>query len=97
MFELVDGTKLIKGEKYFVKGRKDRNIIFIEYDIIGDIQMAVCICIYMNSIIYLFTDTNHYYRYITNEEYQEKLKMKYDTKCLDIILKRLIDESFVWR
>ena len=96
MFELVDGTKLIKGETYFVKGYKDRNIIFLEYDILGGIEIAVCQCLYMNSVIYLFIDINQYYRYVSKEEYQEKLKEKYDATCLDIILKRIINEHFTW-
>jgi len=96
MFELVNSRKLINGETYFVKGYKDRNIIFLEYDILGGIEIAVCQCLYMNSIIYLFIDTNQYYRHVTNKEYKAKIKEKYDATCLDIILKRLVNEHFVW-
>jgi hypothetical protein len=34
------------------------------------------------------------YRSVTKEEYYSKLKEKYDRKCLNIILKRLVDETF---
>lgn len=97
MLEYVDGKKLLKDEHYFVKGyNKDRNIKFLEYDTIGGVEIAVCICLYMNSVIYLFTDVNRYYRYISKKEYNAKLKIKYDAKCLNIVLKRLVDESFEW-
>ena len=36
------------------------------------------------------------YRYVTHEEYLEKMKEKYDAKCLDIVLKRLVNENFSW-
>jgi hypothetical protein len=37
---------------------------------------------------------NEFYKYISKEEYYMKVKEKYDRKCLNIILKRLVDESF---
>ena len=96
MLEFVEGTKLINGEKYFVKSYngKDRIIEFLEYDTLRNKQIAVCLDI--NRIIYLFTDLNCYYRYVKKEEYWRKLKEKYDVKCLDIVLKRLINENFQW-
>ena len=97
MFELIDGMKLIKDESYFVKGYKDRTIQFLDYDTLGGVDIAVCRCLYTNRVIYLYINVNQYYRYISKKEYQSKLKIKYDAKCLDIILKRLVDESFEWR
>ena len=47
-----------------------------------------------NDIIEIDTDMNEFYRYVSKEEYYAKVKEKYDAKCLNIILKRLIDESF---
>jgi len=49
-----------------------------------------------NDIIEIDIDMNKFYRYISKEEYYAKVKEKYDAKCLNIILKRLVDESFVW-
>ena len=94
--QLVDSNKLIKGEIYCVK--RDviiaRNVMFVEYDIIGDIFAA---CKYPNNaIVYLFINVNSYYKYVSEEEYKKKLKEKYDATCLNIILKRLVDESFQW-
>ena len=34
------------------------------------------------------------YRSVSKKEYYSKLKEKYDRKCLNIILKRLVDETF---
>ena len=94
MLEPVDGNNLIVDNYYYVKCKKEnRHIKFLEYDTFGGIKFAVCL--YINNVICLYTD-NHYYKYITNKDYFKKVKEKYDAKCLNIILKRLIDESFVW-
>ena len=45
-------------------------------------------------IIEIDVDMNEFYRYISKEEYFKKVKEKYDHKCLNIILKRLVDETF---
>jgi hypothetical protein len=37
-----------------------------------------------------------FYRYVSDEEYKEKLKEKYNDTCLNIVLKRLVDDSFTW-
>ena len=94
MLELIDGNNLIINDYYYVKCKKeDRHVQFLEYDNIGGVNFAVCLC--MNHIVYLYTG-NIYYRYVTNAEYFKKVKEKYDVKCLNIVLKSLIDESFVW-
>ena len=36
------------------------------------------------------------YKYISDEEYWAKVKEKYDAKCLNIVLKRLVNEYFEW-
>jgi len=47
-----------------------------------------------NDIIEIDIDMNEFYRYVSKEEFYKKVKEKYDTKCLNIILKRLVDETF---
>jgi hypothetical protein len=47
-----------------------------------------------DNIIEIDVEMNEFYRYITKEEYYAKLKEKYDHKILNIILKRLVDETF---
>ena len=49
-----------------------------------------------NDIIEIDVDMNKFYRYISKEEYFKKLKEKYDVKCLNIVLKRIINETFIW-
>lgn len=99
MLEHVNGNNLIVGNYYYIKCEKEnRHIKFLEYDILGGIRFAVCL--YINNIIYLYSDNkysvNRYYKYISKKEFLKKVKEKYDAKCLDIVLKRLIDESFIW-
>jgi hypothetical protein len=36
------------------------------------------------------------YKYITKKEYYAKLKEKYDAKCLNSVLKNLVNEHFEW-
>ena len=36
------------------------------------------------------------YRYVPHQEYLAKLKEKYDAKCLNIVLKRIVNENFTW-
>lgn len=94
MLELIDGNNLIINDYYYVKCEKEnRHIKFISYEIHEGISFAACLC--MNNIIYLYTH-NHYYKYISKKEFLKKVKEKYDAKCLNSVLKRLLDESFEW-
>ena len=36
------------------------------------------------------------YRYVTKKDFYAKVKDKYDSTCLNIILKRLLDQNFEW-
>ncbi len=98
MIKLVDKNELIKGEKYYVKRKKFLHshplntfiCIFDEY-IDKDFVWVTTIL-----DIKLDIELNEFYRYVRKEEYYAKLKEKYDHKCLNIILKRLVDESFAW-
>ena len=36
------------------------------------------------------------YRYVNKKEYYAKIKEKYDNKCLNIVLKKLVNETFEW-
>ena len=99
LLEIVDATMLTSGDKYYVKRENkivSRKIIFLDYDVIGSVVYARCQYENTSSDIYLYVHVNVYYRLITKEEYWEKVKEKYDAKCLDIVLKRLVDESFEW-
>jgi hypothetical protein len=101
MFELVNKNKLIKGEKYYVKRKKMYHImnitnyhgIFDGYNIEG---MGFIWFRIDTGLIELDLVLTTFYKYVSKEEYYAKVKEKYDAKCLNIILKRLIDESFEW-
>jgi hypothetical protein len=104
MFEFTQSDKLIKGEKYFVKRKKiyvhtlkrhhyygifdGYNEIFEgfgwfkSFNVYDRVELDLCL--------------NEFYRCVTREEYYEKMKEKYDAKCLNIVLKRLVDDMFEW-
>jgi hypothetical protein len=90
MLELVND--LIEGQQYYVIHRRGA---VIEGDLIyvGDLHFK-----YPNSIQTFQINERfyHFYRYVSKEEFYEKLKGKYDSKCLNVVLKGLIDETFEW-
>ena len=82
---------LVEGQQYYVVHKHNT---FIESDLIyiGNHYFK-----YPNSIaIFQIVDMFHFYRYVSKYEYYMALKEKYDAKCLNIILKRLINETFEW-
>ena len=99
MFELVDKNELVKGEKYYVKRKKtfiySRHIK--SFDCIFDGYDEGSVWVKLSNVLdtELDLELNDFYRYISKEEYYAKVKEKYDSKCLNIILKRLVDESFM--
>ena len=101
MLQLVDSKNLIKGEYYCVKRHVNtgsiiiaRDVMFVEYIYLDGTLAA---CKYKNNgMIYLFINVNNYYRYVSREEYLMKIREKYDKTCLDIVLKRLVNETFEW-
>jgi hypothetical protein len=99
MLELVNENTLIKGEKYYVK-RKPRYLqngrtfecIFDHYFDDGDYAWVIS----NNMPIELDVTILDFYRYVSKEEYRAKLKEKYDATCLNIILRRLVNDDFRW-
>ena len=99
MIEFVDKYTLKKGEKYYVKRKKRilnshplNNFICIFDDYIDEDFVWVSTILDIKIDLHL----NEFYRSVSKEEFYAKVKEKYDHKCLNIILKRLIDESFEW-
>ena len=97
MYQEVE--ELINGEKYYVKRKKRRNMniknfhgIFNGSDFEGFVWFKICND--LNDSIELDAQLNTFYRCVSKEEFYAKMKEKYDAKCLNIILKRLVDESF---
>ena len=99
MIELVDKYTLVKGETYYVKRIKKYLQILNQYECIFDkYQEDGFVWVLLSTVIPVELDLelNDFYRYVTREEFYEKVKEKYDATCLDIILKRLINDDFHW-
>ena len=97
MIELVDKYTLVKGTRYYVKGNPNypRSLRSFECIFDGyDYDDAVWLTTILNIKLYL--TFYHFYRYVSKYQYYMALKEKYDAKCLNIILKRLVNENFEW-
>ena len=100
MIQLINADELIVGEKYYIK-RKPRYLqvqknsvgIFESHDAEFDGFGTFTI---LNNKIEFDLDLIEIYRFVTSDEYYIKLKEKYNEKCLDIVLKRLVDDTFQW-
>ena len=92
MLQQVKHEDLIKGQQYFVIHCKGA---IVEGDLIYD---GYSFFKYPNSIqsFQMFTRLYHFYRYVSKYEYYMALKEKYDATCLDIVLKRVVNENFSW-
>jgi hypothetical protein len=104
MFELIDVASMKEGTMYFIK-RFDSirfyyiigEVIFIKYNKTPSGQyFATFEYSYVSGRSHISLSVIHVYRYVSEEEYRAKVKEKYDAKCLDVVLKRLVDESFEW-
>lgn len=90
MYELIDVMDMKEGEMYSIR-RRDyiRELIFVEYQTSTNGQQFATFtfpncpgytCPWLNNI--------SVYQYISEEEYNTKLKEKYYVKCLDILIRR---------
>ena len=100
MLELIDSMNMKEGEMYFVK-KMDYimgELIFVNYQTpsTGSQTFATFAYPYMPGYSATWLNVISVYRYISEEEYKIKVKEKYDATCLNIVLKRLVDESFQW-
>jgi hypothetical protein len=98
MFELIHAMDMKKGEMYFLKNCDTiiGEVIFVKYQKPGSQNFATFTYPYMSGYSHMWINNISVYRYVSEEEYWAKVKEKYDAKCLDIVLKRLVDESFQW-
>ena len=99
LFEIVNKNELIKGLRYYIKDYYEKTkyteiyATFITY-IEDDYRPLAYFRAHEYYSFYQPLPQTIIYRRISKEEYLKKVKEKYDHKCLNIILKRLIDESF---
>lgn len=94
MIELVDKYTLVKGETYYVNRKKKFLKMLNQYDCIFDEYQDGFVWMLLSTVIPV--KLNDFYRYVSKEKYRAKLKEKYDATCLDIILKRLVNDDFYW-
>lgn len=96
MFEEIN-SDLIQGTTYYLVYTDGglTNIgdgLFEKYT--DDSKTAGWFLIIPKGIMWVNFDNYIIYRRVSKEEYYVKVKEKYDHKCLNIILKRLVDETF---
>jgi hypothetical protein len=105
MYEKVEFNQLVKGERYFIRYSSYKWITgkFHKYEQTDNngIHALFKRMKKNNSWMYKgftwhMTEHSSYYKCITNKEYIQKLKDKYDEKVLKIILKRIVNEDFEW-
>jgi hypothetical protein len=99
MFQLIDVLDMKEGEMYFIKNRDFimGEILFAKYHQTNNSPPFIVFKYpYMPGYSYVRVKDISIYRYVSQKEYCAKVKEKYDTKCLDIVLKQLVDESFAW-
>jgi len=102
MYQEVQEDELINGDKYYVKRKRRNNMNIKNFHGMfngSDFEGFAWFKIYNEfdesiDSIELDTQLNTFYRCISKEEFYAKVKEKYDVKCLNIILKRLVDETF---
>ena len=100
MFGLIDADSMKEGTIYFLKRKGSiEEVIFVKYNKTPSGQyFASFTCAHNSAYGYSHMRLNviTVYRYVSDEEYRTKIKEKYNETCLDIILKRLVDELFTW-
>lgn len=95
MFEKIE-SGLVYRERYYIKNNGDivSDLLFDSYN---QLKTALWFVMPYERYAYLFQlNKIIIYRYVSDEEFLKKRKEKYDEKCLNIILKRLVDETFEW-
>ena len=93
MLEEVDISQLIIGQSYFI----NRNEWDLGEVIFNGYQYPVVWVTFIDkNILCKLEINNKFYTYVSKEKYYAKVKEKYDSKCLNIVLKRLVDENFEW-
>jgi hypothetical protein len=99
LIKQIKHKDLKKNEIYYIKDKGFTTgllFTFIEYVNIQYFgKCAHCVETQLKYTCYL--DHGHKcFKLVSREEYYKKLKEKYDQTCLDIVLKRLVNEHFCW-
>ena len=99
MFEEIHELDLIEGELYLIINPifqiRIEKATMISYTSTRD-QIPFGILFDSDGLNTIILEETTFYRYVSIEEYRKKVREKYNDRCLDIVLKRLVDESFSW-
>jgi hypothetical protein len=101
MIQLIHALDMKEGEMYYMKKKNIIDniigaVIFVKYQMPNNHTFATITYPYCYGYSNILLNNISVYRYVSREEYLIKVKEKYDATCLNIILKRLINESFEW-
>lgn len=109
MYELIDFTLLVRGEKYFIRyifKDKNKNISKIKFGRFHDYYYNSAIFknmlrnantnLYYGEKLQKFHKSSLFYKIITFKQYREKLIEKFKETALRIVLKRIVNEDFEW-
>jgi hypothetical protein len=99
LFEWTHYKNLKKGQTYFA--------MFESYEIEGIFKSYIfhCECNYCDNCDAILVDNKNTYtidihwqfhRVISEKEYMERVRDKYNETVLNIVLKRLVNEDFIW-
>ena len=90
MIEHVNEVQLSVGQEYIVTYKP---YVKEKLTYMGDLSFKPsCTMV----VLQLKQNFFQFYRIVSKKEYYNKLKEKYDATCLNIILKRLVNETFEW-
>jgi len=99
LIKYIDHFELKPGENYYIQDTESNDgywyLKFKRHSGSRN-QYNWFICLDEPKDEFKFNQTYKCYIKISHKEYIKKIKEKYNQTCLDIVLKRLIDESFVW-
>lgn len=100
MLEEIERWDLIPDELYFMKSIGSAVTIgqvrFIRYTEINYERPVGLFDAHILGMCLISHNDWIFYRYVSHKKYKEKVREKYNATCLDIILKRLINETFSW-
>jgi hypothetical protein len=100
MIKKIDGWDLIPGELYIIKSIGGAITIgevkFVRYTERNYERPVGLFDAHILGMCLINHNDWVFYTFVSSEEYKKKIREKYDSTCLDIILKRLINETFTW-
>jgi hypothetical protein len=93
----INDSELKPGEKYYIQDTESTNYWYLTFKRYSGSRKQYKWFTYLREPgSCKFNQTFQCYIKITQEKYLMKRREKYNQTCLDIVLKRLVDESFQW-